>query len=74
MDTKHYKEYIQIGLNILYYRKEQGLTQAQLAELADTSRNHLQRVETAYSVPSVGILLDIASALNIPVTKLFEKR
>lgn len=24
---KHYKDYIQIGLNIMRYRKEQGLTQ-----------------------------------------------
>ena len=27
---KHYKDYIQIGLNIMRYRKEQGLTQDQL--------------------------------------------
>ena len=24
MDTRHYKSYIQIGLNILHYRKERG--------------------------------------------------
>ena len=29
MDDKHYKKYIQIGLNILQYRKEQGLTRLQ---------------------------------------------
>jgi len=44
---KHYKDYIQIGLNIMRYRKEQGLTQDQLSEMAGYSRNHLQRVETA---------------------------
>ena len=31
MDMKHYKEWIKIGLNILYYRKEQRLTQEDLA-------------------------------------------
>ena len=31
---KHYKDYIQIGLNIMRYRKEQGLTQDQLSEMA----------------------------------------
>jgi len=36
MDT-HDKEYIQIGLNIMRYCKEQGLTQEQLAELARLS-------------------------------------
>ena len=39
---KHYKDYIQIGLNIMRYRKEQGLTQDQLSEMAGYSRNHLQ--------------------------------
>ena len=37
MKDKHYKKYIQIGLNILHYRKEQGLTQLQLAEMTGYS-------------------------------------
>lgn len=74
MDTKHYKIYIQIGLNILHYRKEQGLTQNDLAEMTSYSRNQIQRVETAYSAPSVAILLDISEALNITIHKLFEFR
>lgn len=74
MDDKHYKAYIQIGLNILHYRKEQGLTQAQLAEMTAYSRNQIQRVETAYAAPSVAILMDIAEALNVPIAKLFETR
>ena len=49
---KHYKDYIQIGLNIMRYRKEQGLTQDQLSEMAGYSRNHLQRVETAVCKPT----------------------
>ena len=55
---KHYKDYIQIGLNIMRYRKEQGLTQDQLSEMAGYSRNHLQRVENAVCKPTVGLLLD----------------
>mgnify|MGYP001018340506 CR=1 FL=1 len=74
MNTKHYKTYVQIGLNILYYRKEQGITQEQLADLTSYSRNHIQRIETARSIPSVDALLDIARALNVPVSKLFESR
>ena len=38
---KHYKAYIQIGLNILHYRKEQGLTQEALAEMTGYSRNQI---------------------------------
>ncbi|MBQ2997180.1 MAG: helix-turn-helix transcriptional regulator [Oscillibacter sp.] len=74
MDAKHYKTYIQIGLNILHYRRERGYTQEQLAEMTGYSRQQIQRVETAYSKPSVAILLDIAAALEIPVEKLFEMR
>jgi transcriptional regulator with XRE-family HTH domain len=74
MDSKHYKDYVQIGLNILYYRKERGITQMQLAELTSFSRNHIQRIETASAVPSVAALLDIAKVLNVPVGKLFESR
>ena len=74
MDTKHYKTYIQIGLNILHYRRERGYTQEQLAEMTGYSRQQIQRVETAYTKPSVPILLDIAEALEIPVTKFFEMR
>ena len=74
MDTKHYKAYIQIGLNILRYRKEQGITQEQLAEMTGYSRQHIQRVETAYTAPTVATLLDISEALNIPLEKLLEIR
>ena len=52
---KHYKDYIQIGLNIMRYRKEQGLTQDQLSEMAGYSRNHLQRVETAVCLSLIHI-------------------
>lgn len=74
MAQRHKKTYTQIGLNILYYRKERGLTQQKLAEKINYSRNQVQRVETAYSMPSIEILLDIADCLEIEVTKLFEKR
>lgn len=65
---------VQIGLNIMYYRKQQGLTQEQLAEMVGITQQHLQRVETAHSVPSLSKLLDIADALGVPVQKLFDAR
>lgn len=71
---RHYKEYIQIGLNIMRCRKEQGLTQEQLAEMTGYSRNHIQRVETAASKPTVGLLLDLSAALDVPVEQLLEIR
>lgn len=74
LDNKHYKAYIQIGLNILHYRKEQGITQEQLAEMTGYSRNHIQRVETANSAPTVALLMDVSEALHVPMEKLLEMR
>ena len=74
MDDKHSKDFVQIGLNILYYRKRQGITQQELAEKTSFSRNHIQQIETAKATPSVAALIDIAKALDIPVGKLFETR
>lgn len=74
MKDKHYKTYIQIGLNILHYRKEQGLTQEELANMTGYSRQQLQRVETANAAPTVALLLDVSEALGVPLIKLFEMR
>ena len=75
MDIRHYNEWIQIGLNILHYRKEQRLTQEQLADACGEdgiSRNYIQRSETGVSSCSLDTLIDIAQALHIPLYKLFE--
>ena len=74
MKNKNFDVWLGIGLNILHYRKEQGLTQMQLAEKADISKNHMQRIETAACSCTLDTLIDIAEALNIPLKKLFEFR
>ena len=74
MDFKHYDKWLAIGLNIMYYRKEKGLTQLQLAEKANISRTYMQKIETAGSACSLDTLIDITEALNIPLKKLFEFR
>ena len=75
MDMRHYKEWVKIGLNILYYRKERHLTQQQLADECGEdgiSRAFIQRIETGVSSCSLDTLMDIAKALNVPLYKLFE--
>ncbi len=72
MKNKNFDIWQQIGLNILHYRKEQGLTQMDLAEKCDISRNFMQRIETAACSCTLDTLIDIAEALNIPIKKLFE--
>ncbi len=74
MDEKHKAALTRIGLNILYYRKERGYTQQQLADMVSYSKNHIQQIETAKATPSVIALLDIANALDIPASKLFEDK
>ncbi len=74
MSDKYFDVWLAIGLNILHYRKEQGLTQMQLAEKCGISRNYIQRIETAASSCTVNKLVDIAEALSIPLKKLFEFR
>ncbi len=72
MDNKHFDIWLQIGLNVLHYRKEQGMTQLQLAEKCDISRTYMQKIETAATSCSLDTLIDIADALKIPIKKLFE--
>ena len=74
MDSRHQEALNKIGLNILYYRRQKGYTQQQLAEITSYSKNHIQQVETAKTLPSVIALLDIAEAQGIPPGKLFEFR
>ena len=74
MRNKNFDIWLGIGLNILHYRKEQGLTQMQLAEMCDLSKNYIQRIETANCSCTVDTLIDIAEALKIPLVKLFEFR
>ncbi|WP_317855999.1 helix-turn-helix transcriptional regulator [Chakrabartyella piscis] len=75
MKIPYENEYKQLGLNIAYYRKKQGLTQENLAEMIDVSRTHMSRIETSYkSTVSLDVVFAIAKALDIDVIKLFEKR
>ena len=47
MKNKNFDVWLGIGLNILHYRKEQGMTQIQLAEKCNISRTYMQKIETA---------------------------
>ena len=73
-NERHHEDFLRIGLNILYYRKQKGITQQKLAEMTSYSKNHIQKIETAMASPSVEALLDIAEALEISPAKLFEIR
>ncbi len=60
-----------LGNNIANYRKEKQLSQNELAELVDVSREHIAKVETAKRNMSMNLLFNISSALNVPEYKFF---
>ena len=62
---------MEIGEAIAYYRKQKGLTQEQLAELAHTNNCYISRIENGNKTPSVPMLQSIAVALDIPLWMLF---
>lgn len=68
--------YIQIGLNISYYRKLQGYTQESFSEVAEISRSYISAVEAPNVVKSMSleVLFKIADALKIEPYKLLEFR
>ena len=70
------EKYQILGLNITYYRKMRGYTQAQLAEKIFITRHHLSRIESpnADKSFSIAVIFDIADALEVDVAMLFDKR
>lgn len=68
------KRYTEIGYNVAYYRKHKGLTQEQLAEKLDISRQHLGAIEAPNIVRpvSLDLLFHIADALEIDVRLLLD--
>jgi transcriptional regulator with XRE-family HTH domain len=76
MTDKRKTQYKQLGLNIAYYRRLKGLTQSDLAEAVNLSRNHISNMEAPGMRTSISIekLLDIADVLEVPVKKFFDFR
>lgn len=58
---------------IIAKRKEQKLTQAQLAEMTGIHRAMISRLEGLDYIPSIDQLQDVAEALGFEVTDLFEE-
>ena len=59
-----------IGQRIKFFREEAGLTQNQLAERADISREAIGNYEKGRRTPPVDIAQRIAAALNMSVDDL----
>jgi transcriptional regulator with XRE-family HTH domain len=61
-----------LAKNMKAYRNALGLSQAKLAEKADTSTHYIGMIETKNNFPSPGMLERIAAALGIDTLDLFS--
>ena len=61
-----------LALNMKYYRKKQGISQAKLAEEADSSENYIAMIETGKRFPTVNMIERIAKALQRDTVELFS--
>lgn len=61
-----------ITLKVRDHRKAAGLTQEQLAELADITQGMLAHIEAGRRTPSLHVLHRIAVALKVPAGDLIK--
>lgn len=62
-----------LGDRIRARRLERGLTQEQLAEMAEMHNNHISAIERGITNPTFLALLRIARALDTPITELLAQ-
>ena len=63
-----------IGNRIRRLRKDQGMTQAQLAMKLNISDRHLRRIEAGEKGPSIDILIEIATMLDVSLDYIIMGR
>lgn len=74
MDKEFKESYINLGLNISFYRKKRKLTQMQLAELLDIDRSHISAIELANVGVSLDVIFKLCKTLDISPKDLFDFR
>lgn len=72
MEKDYVDQYVQLGLNIGYYRRLKRMSQLLLAEKVKISRTHMSRIENCDCLPSLDVVFRIAEALDIEVWQLFK--
>ena len=59
-----YVDYKEVGRRIAARRKELGLKQIEVNEMAELSDKYLSNIETARSIPSIDVLMRICAVLK----------
>ena len=62
-----------LAANLAHYRSARGLSLAKLADASGVSRAMLNQIERGQSVPTIGVLWKIATALDVPFAALLEQ-
>ena len=66
--------YREFGLNVVYYRKRERLTQLQLAELVDVDRSHISAIKLGKVGVSFDVIFKLCEVLNVRPKDLFDFR
>jgi len=74
MKQEYKSLYEKFGLNIVYYRKKNRLTQLQLAELVDVDRSHISAIELGNVGVSMDLIFRFSEVFNITPKELFDFR
>ena len=74
MDKSYLESYRNLGLNIAFYRKKNGLTQLQLAEQLGIDRSHMSGIELASVGVSLDVIFRLCDVLHVLPRDLFDFR
>lgn len=63
---------VRLGRRLSELREKRGLSQTQLADMAEIGRAHLSQIENGAVAARIDTLRDIAQALGISLSELFK--
>lgn len=71
--NKYISVYKKLGENIRKARKQRKISQEELAFRISSARNYVGCIERAEKAPSIAMVFEIASALDLNVEDLFKQ-
>ena len=74
MKAEYKSLYEKFGLNVVYYRKRERLTQLQLAELIDVDRSHISAIELGNVGVSFDVIFKLCEVLGVSPKELCDFR
>ncbi|MCM1010345.1 MAG: helix-turn-helix domain-containing protein [Fusobacterium sp.] len=70
--TSEATKIILLGRNIKKYREQKGYTQDELAEIMNSDRSYIGKLETANRKPALRYLFRLATALEVTESQLLD--